>query len=191
MLDQLKLYLELGLHHVLDINGYDHILFLTVLTIPFLFNNYKKVVKLVTVFTIGHTLSLVLSTYKIVNINSDLVEFLIPITIAITAIYHLVFVSKSVKNITIEMAITLFFGVVHGLGFSNYFKMIISGTSSKIGPLLEFALGLETAQIIIVIVVLLVSTLMRNVLNIPKKIWVRVVSAIVIGVVIPMIIERY
>jgi len=191
MLDQLQLFLQLGLNHILDVNGYDHILFLTVLTLPFLFKDYKKVVQLVTVFTIGHTLSLILSSYKIIYVNSSLVEFLIPITIAITALYHIVFVSKTTKNINIELLITLFFGVVHGLGFSSYFKMIISGYSSKILPLLEFALGLETAQILIVLVVLALSTLFQSVLRIPKKVWVRLVSAIILALVIPMIIERY
>ncbi len=191
MLEQLKLFLQLGFNHVLDINGYDHILFLTVLTIPFLFKNYKKVVQLVTVFTVGHTLSLILSTYKIVTIDSSLVEFLIPITIAITALYNIIFISKIGKSNTIELLLTLFFGVVHGLGFSTYFKMIISGSSSKLAPLLEFALGLETAQILIVLVVLLLSTLARNILGISKKVWVITISTLVFGVVIPMIISRY
>jgi len=190
MIDQLKLYLQLGFNHVLDINGYDHVLFLTVLTIPFLFKNYKQVIQLVTVFTVGHTLSLVLSSYKIVNIDSGLVEFLIPITIAITAVYHIIFSAKSANKIGIELLITLFFGVVHGLGFSTYFKMIISGSSSKMLPLLEFAFGLEAAQILIVLVVLLISTLVRSFFGVSKKVWVILISAIVIGLVIPMLLSR-
>ena len=190
MLEQFKLFFQLGFKHVLDINGYDHILFLTALTIPYLFNNYKQVIKLVTVFTIGHTISLILSSYKIVQIDSGLIEFLIPVTIAITALYNIIFASKLGKSNIVTLGITLFFGVIHGLGFSNYFKMIISGVSSKMLPLLDFALGLEIAQILIVLVVLLLSTLVRNILGVSKKVWVIIISAIIIGLIIPMLLSR-
>lgn len=190
MLDQLQLFFKLGFNHVLDINGYDHVLFLVVLTIPFLFKDYKKVIQLVTVFTIGHTLALVLSTYKIVRIDSSLVEFLIPVTIAITALYTIIFASRTTQNRVVELIIALFFGLIHGLGFSSYFKMMIGKSDEKLLPLLEFAFGLEVAQILIVLVVLLFSTIVRDFFGLSKKIWVITISAIVIGLVIPMLLTR-
>lgn len=186
MLNQLELYLKLGFNHILDINGYDHILFLAVLIVPFLFKDYKKIVLLVSIFTIGHTLALLLAVYKIIHVSSNLVELLIPTTILITAIYAIIFTSKAITNFSLEIVITLFFGLIHGLGFSSYFKMIIGNTTSKILPLLEFALGLEIAQILIVLVLLIVNFLARSVFGISKKTWIIIISSIVIGLVIPM-----
>ncbi len=190
MWEQLLFYVQLGLNHVLDVNGYDHVLFLVVLVVPFLFAQYKKVITLVTVFTVGHTLALILSAYKIVQVNSGLVEFLIPVTIAFTALYSIVFVSKSLKNNNITVFITLFFGLIHGLGFSSYFKMIIGRSSNKLVPLFEFSLGIELAQIVIVIAMLLLSTLFRSFFGVSKKIWVISISVLIIGLVIPMLLSR-
>jgi len=77
MLENFWFNVEYGLNHVLDFNGYDHILFLIVLTVPYVFKDWKRVLILVSMFTAGHTLSLVLATYDIVSVNGKLVEFLI------------------------------------------------------------------------------------------------------------------
>tara|TARA_B110001450_G_scaffold54668_1_gene51210 strand:- start:2615 stop:3196 length:582 start_codon:yes stop_codon:yes gene_type:complete len=192
-MEQFKLYFELGLTHVLDINGYDHVLFLVVLAAPYLFSSWKKILFLVTVFTIGHTVSLVLSSYNVVSVNSKLVEFIIPVTIAFTAIFNIITSGKRIysSKISLILLATLLFGVIHGLGFSNYFKMIVGNTDYKFIPMLEFALGVEVAQIIIVIVVLLLSTIAQNILNISKKYWVLILSSITLGLVIPMLLSRW
>ena len=192
-MEQFKLYFELGLTHVLDINGYDHVLFLVVLAAPYLFSSWKKILFLVTVFTIGHTVSLVLSSYNVVSVNSKLVEFIIPVTIAFTAIFNIITSGKRIysSKISLLLLATLLFGVIHGLGFSNYFKMIVGNTDYKFIPMLEFALGVEVAQIIIVIVVLLLSTIAQNILNISKKYWVLILSSITLGLVIPMLLSRW
>jgi hypothetical protein len=192
-MEQFKLYFELGLTHVLDINGYDHVLFLVVLAAPYLFSSWKKILFLVTVFTIGHTVSLVLSSYDVVSVNSKLVEFIIPVTIAFTAIFNIITSGKRIYNSKISLIFltTLLFGVIHGLGFSNYFKMIVGNTDYKFIPMIEFALGVEFAQIIIVIVVLLLSTIAQNILNISKKYWVLILSSIILGLVVPMLLSRW
>jgi hypothetical protein len=186
------IYFNIGLKHVLDINAYDHVLFLLALTVPYTFKDWKRVLILVTLFTVGHTLSLMLSVYEVVYIKESLVEFLIPITILITALFHLFTAGKSSKkeSITFVAFVTLFFGIIHGLGFSNYFKAILPGTASeKMLPLLEFALGIETAQIIVVMFALIVSYIVQTFFRFSKRDWTLVTSAFVIGVVIPMIIE--
>lgn len=186
------IYFNIGLKHVLDINAYDHVLFLLALTVPYTFKYWKRVLILVTLFTVGHTLSLMLSVYEVVYIKESLVEFLIPITILITALFHLFTAGKSSKkeSITFVAFVTLFFGIIHGLGFSNYFKAILPGTASeKMLPLLEFALGIETAQIIVVMFALIVSYIVQTFFRFSKRDWTLVTSAFVIGVVIPMIIE--
>jgi|SRR6218665_3169034 len=185
------IYLEIGLRHVLDIKGYDHVLFLIALTVPYAFKDWKRILILVSIFTIGHTLALILSVFNIVMIKASLVEFLIPVTILITALFNLFTAGKSAKadHINVTGFVTLFFGVVHGLGFSNYFKSILSGSpSDKLLPLLEFALGIEVAQIIIVLAVLLLSFVFQNFLRFSKRDFTLVFSAFVIGVVVPMII---
>lgn len=186
------IYLEIGLQHVLDIDAYDHVLFLIALTVPYTFNDWKRVLLLVSVFTIGHTLALILSVFGIVIIRADIVEFLIPVTILCTALYHLFTAGKSAnkQNLTVIGFITLFFGIIHGLGFSNYFKSILAGKpSDKLVPLLEFALGIEIAQIIVVMVVLIISYITQTFFRLSKRDFTLVGSAFVAGVVIPMIMN--
>lgn len=192
-MSQFWLYFRLGLEHVLDWNAYDHILFLIVLVASYSFFSWKRVFWLVTIFTLGHTISLFLSTYEIVVVDSSWVEFLIPVTILVTAIFNMVNAKKkeSKNNVSILYLTTAFFGIIHGLGFSTYFKMVAAGTESKLLPLLEFALGIETAQIIVVLIVLIIGFLLQNLLRVKRRDWILVVSAIVIGIVLPILKENY
>jgi hypothetical protein len=185
------LYFQVGLKHVLDINAYDHVLFLIALTVSYGFKDWKRVLILVTIFTLGHTMALFLSVYNVLIIKESLVEFLIPVTILITAVYHLFTAGKAAnKSLNIAGSITLFFGIIHGLGFSNYFKSILPGeASAKLLPLLEFALGIEAAQIIVVLVVLILSYLMQLIFRFNVRDWTLVGASFVIGVVVPMLIE--
>lgn len=186
------IYFEVGMRHVLNIFSYDHVLFLIALSIPYVFKDWKKILLLVSLFTLGHTLALFLSVYEIVVVKVDIIEFLIPITILITAFFHLFTVGKTIKNYSISVVgfITLFFGIIHGLGFATYFKSIIGGTrNSKLLPLLEFATGIEAAQIIVVLIALIVAYCVQTLFRFSKRDWTLVTSSFVIGVVLPMIIE--
>ncbi|MGH2664496.1 HupE/UreJ family protein [Flavobacterium sp.] len=186
------LYFNIGLKHVLNINAYDHVLFLIALTVPYAFKDWKRLLLLVSLFTLGHTLALVLSVYEIVLIKVNLVEFIIPITILIVALFNLFTAGKNNKNESISLIaiVTLFFGIVHGLGFSNYFKTILPGKAAdKLLPLSEFALGIETAQIIVVFIVLILSYIVQTIFRFSKRDWTLVMSAFIIGVVVPMIIQ--
>jgi hypothetical protein len=192
IMSEFMLYLNVGLKHVLDINAYDHVLFLTALVVPYHFKDWKKIITLVSVFTLGHTLALVLAVFELVKINVTLVEFLIPITILCTAVYNL-FQSGKGKNtasISATVFITLFFGIIHGLGFSNYFNSILAGTPrDKIIPMLQFAVGIEIAQLAVVVTVLLASFIIQYFIRNSKRNWILITSSIIIGVVIPMLIE--
>jgi len=192
-MDQFWIFFKLGLTHVLDWNAYDHVLFLSVLVAAYSFFEWKRVLWLVTLFTLGHTLSLILAAYGIVKVNSAYVEFLIPITIFITALYNIFTVGKKSKRNGMGLLLftTLFFGVVHGLGFSGYFKLITEGTNSTLLPLLEFALGIEAAQIIVVFVVLLLAFIFQSIFRFSKRDWVLVISSIIIGLIIPMLRENW
>ena len=187
------LYFRLGLEHVLDWNAYDHILFLVALVASYTFLGWKKVFWLVSTFTLGHTASLFLSVYNIVIVNTKWVEFLIPITILITAIYDIVTSKKkeNTKNISLLYFTTAFFGIIHGLGFSTYFKMIAGSGENKLLPLLEFALGIETAQVVVVLSVLILAFLFQNVLQVTRRDWILVLSSIVIGIILPILRDNY
>lgn len=187
------IYFQIGLKHVLDINAYDHVLFLMALAIPYSFKDWKRILLLISLFTLGHTVALVLSVFGIVTVKAALVELLIPITILLTAMFNLFSSGKTAKNNKggVILFTTLFFGVIHGLGFSNYFKSILGGSAlSKILPLAEFALGIEGAQIAVVFAILILSYIAQTVFRFSKRDWTLVMSAFVIGVVVPMIIEN-
>lgn len=191
-MSQLQLFFELGLSHVLDINGYDHVLFLVVLMVSYAFSSWKRVLTLVTLFTIGHCLSLVLSSYGIVSIQSHIIEFLIPITILLTAVYNMKNVgnrSRASKDIILHIS-TICFGLIHGFGFSTYFKMLTQDDSQLIS-LLGFALGIEAAQIIVVFGILALNFIAYRVCNVSKRDWIIVMSSIVIGVVLPIIKDNW
>lgn len=168
-------YTELGFSHVLDPNGYDHVLFLTALALPFTFVQWKKVFWLATLFTLTHCLSLALAAYGLVQVNSDLVELLIPVTILITALFNLYLTDKadaSGKAFRIDLVATGFFGLIHGLGFSNYFRMLMAGEDEKTGPLLGFAAGIEAAQLLVLLAVLTLTYIVLKWFNIPRKYYV-------------------
>jgi len=193
MLDAFWLNVKYGVNHVLDINAYDHVLFLIVLTVPYLFKDWKRVFMLVTMFTLGHTISLVLAVYGHVSVSSSIIEFLIPVTIFIVALFNVFTSGKGAQKekVGILFFSTLFFGLIHGLGFASEFRMYIGKASSKLIPLLEFALGIEIAQIIIVFLVLFLGYIFQTVFRFNKRDWIMVISAIVVGLVIPMLINNY
>ena len=186
------IYFQIGLRHVLDIHAYDHVLFLIAMTVPYAFKDWKRILILVSLFTVGHTIALILSVFGVIIIKVNLIEFMIPITIFATALFNLFTSGKSSKNESISFIgfVTLFFGIIHGLGFSNYFKTILSGApQSKLLPLVEFALGIEAAQLIVVFVVLVISYIVQTVFRFSKRDFTLVMSSFVIGVVIPLIIN--
>lgn len=188
-MDTLIFFLKEGLFHVLDWNAYDHILFLVALAVVYDFKNWKKVIWLITLFTIGHTLSLILAAYKVVSVDTKWIEFLIPVTIIITAVVNILYVKNTTKQLktNTNLVFALFFGLIHGLGFSGYFKMLIGTSESKFIPLLEFALGVEIAQIIVVLIILILGFIFQTFFRFSKRDYVLIISSIVIGVVLPIL----
>lgn len=181
----------MGLTHVLDFSAYDHILFLIVLAVIFTNFQLRKVIWLVTLFTLGHSITLALSAYKILEVRMDLIEFLIPLTIFITGLINIINSKKEAnKSGNINLILALFFGLIHGLGFSNYFKMMIGKEEDKLFPLVEFALGIEVAQIIIVLSILIIGFLLKSIFKVQRRDWILVCSSIVIGFSIQMMLDR-
>jgi hypothetical protein len=192
-MSEFELYFNLGLEHVLDINGYDHLLFLLALTVPFDTREWKKILLLLTLFTLGHTLSLFLSILNIVSVKASRIELFIPITILITALYNLINTAQNSKTQSFPFVLlsTVFFGLIHGLGFSNYFKTIAVGTpTDKVLPTVQFAVGIEVAQIIIVAATLLLTYTVITLTKFTKRDLIICISAFIIGVVMPLILEN-
>lgn len=193
MMNDFWLYIKLGLEHVLDLSAYDHILFLTALAVPFTFRQWQKVVLLASIFTIAHCTSLALSAYDLVRPNVAWIEFLIPVTIALTALFNglRALLQKTDLGFGFLGLATATFGLVHGFGFSNYFNMLMAEEANKLVPLLGFALGIELSQVIIVLVVLLATTLLISGLRIKQHFMVGLASLLIFLGTIPMLIETF
>ena len=187
-----SLYFLLGFEHITDINGYDHILFLIALTVLYNIKKFKRVVILITAFTLGHSLSLAMAVLNYISFSSNIVEFLIPVTIIISALFG--FFYKGKENVSkihlFKYVSAVVFGFIHGLGFSNYLSNLL-GSETSIGiPLLAFNIGLEVGQVLIVLLILFISTLFVKYTKIPKQSWVLIISGIVAGIAFEIALSR-
>ncbi|MEQ1623949.1 MAG: HupE/UreJ family protein [Sediminibacterium sp.] len=203
-MNDFKLYLETGFQHIANWNGQlsfwsqlaglttsDHILFIIALTIRYQFGDWKKVLVLVTAFTIGHSITLALSVLNLVSYSVNWIEFLIPITILITASSNL-FVKKFLFKTKFPPIyfMALFFGLIHGLGFSSYLKSLLGKDQNIFTQLLAFNLGLELGQILIVLIILLISFLFVGLIKVNRREWLLFVSAAVFALALNMALDR-
>lgn len=177
-----KTYLQLGFDHILDITAYDHILFVVVLCAVYSIKEWKKILILVTAFTIGHSITLALSALKIVVFPADIIEFLIPLTIFVTAIFNVTQRHDSDRIVKLNYLLALFFGWIHGLGFSNFFKALVGPNDSIIGPLFAFNVGVELGQLIIVFLTMGLGFLIVNRAKAPQREWNLFISGAAAGV---------
>ena len=186
-------YIKLGFEHVLDFSAYDHTLFLVALAIPFTFKQWKKVVLLATVFTVAHCGSLLLSVYDVFRVDVGLIEFLIPVTIILTALFNKFSVDSDLMSLGLylHLLITAFFGLIHGFGFSNYFNMLMAGEEHKVVPLFGFAFGIEFSQVLIILIVLLLAYLVQDIFKVKHTPFVKVASIFVAIITIPILISAF
>lgn len=169
-------YFRLGWEHIISIEAMDHLLFILVLSAIYLAENWKKVLILVTAFTIGHSATLILSTLDIIRFNSKWVEFLIPLTIVITALTNLLKPGFSPGRLRVNYVLALMFGLIHGMGFANTIRFMLANSQELLVPLLGFNLGLEAGQILVVTVILALAWLFVTRMKTPRKYWVIVLS---------------
>lgn len=197
MISTFAVYLRLGFEHLLDLRGYDHILFLAVLCAAYSLARWRELLVLVTAFTIGHSVSLAVATLRLVRVDTGLVEFLIPVTIAATAATNLAGLRREdpaehrVAARPLRYALALVFGVVHGLGFSNFLRLALGEERSLFVPLLSFNIGLELAQIVVAAGVLLVALVAVRLLSLPGRLWTFLLSALAGGVAAAMAVQRW
>ena len=191
MIDILWFYLKLGFWHVVDWEGLDHFYFIVTLAMPFTFLRIRKLIWWVTLFTLGHTLSLIGNFYFELYVSSYWIELLIPITIALNAItlFFTKKFSRIINKAYLPPLVTLLFGVIHGLGFGRYFNMLIPEDDVSLS-LFSFAIGVEFAQIAIVIGILLISFIVTQVFKQSKERWEFLVGAMILSQALTMIFER-
>lgn len=175
----MQTFLQLGLEHITDVNGYDHILFLLALCATFQIQQWKPMLILVTAFTLGHSLTLALAAFQIIRLPGELIEALIPVTIILTGLHNLLRPGTRTFNWQ-KYLLALGFGLIHGLAFSNFFKAIMGESGSLVKPLLFFNLGVEAGQLLIVAAILAINTILVVWLGLRQKWWVWGVSLIAI-----------
>jgi hypothetical protein len=193
-MNSFQLYLSLGIDHISDLAGYDHILFLIALCAVYSLKKWARVAMLVTAFTVGHSLTLALATLNLLRVSTDWIEFLIPLTILATALWNVVRqrnANDSRASHGFKYMMALFFGLIHGLGFSNYLRSLLGGEASLFVPLLGFNVGLELGQIMIVLLILLLSFLVVQVLSMGRRDWNLLMSGAAMGVSIVLCLERW
>lgn len=185
-------YLQLGWEHILDIEGYDHMLFLVALLALYTIRQWKPVLILITAFTIGHSITLLLAGLRGPMIDGDLVEFLIPVTILITVTGNLLLANKKQqKGFGWRYAMAGFFGLIHGMGFSNFFNELMGPEAEIVTPLLAFNLGIELGQIVFVLILLIIQFILINFTRMQTRSWNLVLSGAAGGVALTLLIETY
>lgn len=190
MLDSFLKFFELGLYHIISFSSYDHILFVALLTLPYVFKDWKRLLILISMFTLGHTLSLLLGVYDIINLNVNVTEWLIPLTIFFAAVFNIFTSGKPTDERSFLMlGVVLFFGLIHGLGFANAFQGLVSSSESTFLSIIEFAVGIEIGQLIIVFCVLFISFIFQNIFRFSTRDWVMVISSVILGLMLPLIIK--
>jgi hypothetical protein len=182
-------YLQLGFQHIINWQALDHLLFILAITCVHGLSDLKRLFFLVSAFTLGHSLTLALSTFGLINFPVAVIEWLIPCTILITALTNLRFKEREAPSNAYYMV--SFFGLIHGMGFSNYLQSLLGKTAEIIYPLFAFNLGLELGQLIIVSIILGTSSFLMHIFHIRQRTFVLVISGIIIGLVLPMLAIRW
>lgn len=186
-----EFYLKLGFEHIANLNGYDHILFLVVLCAVYQINQWKNILILVTAFTIGHSITLFIVSLDFFSIPSRIIKLLIPVTILITSLQNVINI-KQIENSTRmgkNYFMALFFGLIHGMDFSNYFKALIMSPDEIVIPLLGFNIGIELGQLLIVLFIVLISFIFLNIIKIKHLKWNLFISGAAFGMSLISIME--
>jgi len=185
-------YLQLGFEHITDLNGYDHMLFLLALCAGYVYTDWKRILILVTAFTVGHSLTLALAVLNIIPVNAAWIEFLIPVTIAATAAKNVLVKTSPDRSfsggewLTYLMALT--FGLIHGMGFSNYLRSLLG--ERLLMPLLAFNLGIELGQLLVVVGIFLVQAVSMRIFGLAANKWNMLVSVATGAISLTLAVQR-
>jgi hypothetical protein len=189
-MDIFSLYFQLGIEHILDLNGFDHMLFIITLCAVYFWKDWKNILILITAFTLGHSVTLALSALDIFRLPTALVETLIPVTIFLTAIYNIWTVGKVRDSwLQLNYFLAMVFGFIHGMGFSNFFRGLHPESSNIVTELLAFNIGIEIGQILIVLCFLAIYAILDFFIFIKQRDWALVWSGVGAGISFVMLLE--
>jgi hypothetical protein len=184
-----QVYLQVGFYHIFNFQAYDHLAFLVALAAPYIWRNWRQVVLLATAFTIGHSVTLALSVLDLVIVNPAIVETLIPVTILLTSVFNIFRYAKTnaeTVGIPVQNLAAGVFGLIHGLGFSNYLKQLLGNESKPVLELFAFNVGIEIGQVLIVLLALLFNTFVLRFLSQQNR--VMIISGITVLVSVYILI---
>ena len=183
-------YFHIGWDHIINRNAWDHLLFIMALSAIYVFKDWKQVLILVTAFTIGHTVTLILATFNIIRFSSTWIEFLIPVTIMITALANTLMKKFTPKTIRLNYFLALAFGLIHGMGFANGLRSLLGKESDILLHLLGFNLGLEAGQLVAVLALLILAAIWHGVFKVSRRDWVLFLSGGAFMAALVMAMER-
>jgi hypothetical protein len=184
------LWFSTGLQHILDMNGYDHICYVTALTVSFPVKEWRKLLVLITAFTLGHSLTLALSVMQVISPPQKITEILIPITILATCIYNILSVKNPPKGVSLNYFLALTFGFIHGMGFSYLLRSLLGKEENISAPLFYFNVGIEAGQLLIVAFVLLISVILQALLKLQRRHYMLFVSCLVLVIASILLVQR-
>lgn len=183
-------YFGLGWEHIISPDALDHQLFIAALCAIYVLRDWKQVLILVTAFTIGHSITLALSVLDVVRFPSKWVEFLIPVTIVLTAFFNVFQKKFTPRSVRINYFLALFFGLIHGMGFANSIRFMLAQDQQLGWSLFGFNVGLEAGQIVVVLILLLLTQFITGLLRANRREWVLFLSGGVFLMSLKMALER-
>lgn len=186
-----SLFFKLGWDHIISFDALDHILFISALSVVYLLSQWKQVLLLVTAFTIGHAITLVLSVFNIIRFNSGWVEFAIPCTIVATSVFNLIRSGQQGGSIRLNYVLASGFGLIHGMGYANAIRFMLADQQEIGWPLFSFNLGLEIGQIVVVLLILLLTYVLTHWFAIKRRDWVIFLSSAIFALALEMAITRF
>ncbi|WP_133274049.1 HupE/UreJ family protein [Hymenobacter radiodurans] len=189
-------YLQLGFFHIFNLQAYDHLVFLLALCAPYVLSDWRRVVALVTSFTVGHSITLALATLGFVQYSTTLIEVLIPVTILLTCVVNTSRAGRDFKRnqpivLTLPNALAAIFGLIHGLGFSSYLRELLGQNSRPVVELLAFNVGVELGQLLIVALILVLGFIVLRVFRAARRDWVLVVSGAAAGIAVILLLGNF
>jgi hypothetical protein len=187
-----QLYFDLGFKHIVNIGALDHILFMAAIALRYQFIDWKKILIIVTAFTIGHAITLALAIFNIIYLPKNWIEFLIAITIIVTSFSNL-FVKKFVYKTKFPPIyfFALFFGLIHGMGFATEFVALEGNGFSAALNLLYANIGIEVGQLLFVFLVLIISLICLYILKFNRREYLLFTSGAIFGIAVEMALTRW
>ncbi|NCW87375.1 MAG: HupE/UreJ family protein [Chitinophagaceae bacterium] len=184
-------YFPMGWEHIISVDALDHQLFIIALAALYTWSDWRKVLVLVTAFTIGHSVTLLLSVLDWIRLDSKWVEFLIPLTIMITAALNLFQHNQKQTTSISTYGLALFFGFIHGMGFANSIRFMLAQDQQIGWGLFGFNVGLELGQMLVVVLLLCINHFVTFIAKLPAHKWNFIVSSLVLGIAFGITMNRY